>query len=361
MRSRLLLLNCQTAASYLNDILQQHPSTSPTVNTRAITMVNITHVDLLTLATSYHYFYQVQTIANASTDHVSFISYHDSFVDNILGPNPTQELVKNMPYEAFHEAGVYNIATGKLYATSNWNGSFENPVNVTSIDISNNDEIDSIRYRHLHEANGGAAYYPVGTPPESSAGQQIVFCDEGDFVHPSQLVLVNPATGKSRVLLNNFVGRNFSSINDVEQHPLTGDLWFTDARYGYWQYFRPEPSIRPQAYRFEPDTGVVQAVADYFIAPNGLELSPDLKHIYVTDTGSHTFPDKDNLTDPATIYRFDITGDGKRLANRQVFAYSEFGFPDGIHTDTMVSFTSVNIHLRRLFRTSTPLFSEHAM
>lgn len=92
--------------------------------------------------------------------------------------------------------------------------------------------------------------------------------------------------------------------------------------------------IRPQAYRFEPATGVVQAVADDFIAPNGIELSPDLKHVYVTDTGVHTFPNKDNLTNPATIYRFDITEDGKRLSNRQVFAYSANGFPDGIHCDT---------------------------
>ena len=56
--------------------------------------------------------------------------------------------------------------------------------------------------------------------------------------------------------------------------------------------------IRPQVYRFEPNTGIVQAVADDFIAPNGLELSPDWKSVYVTDTGSHTFPNKDNLTDP---------------------------------------------------------------
>jgi len=62
--------------------------------------------------------------------------------------------------------------------------------------------------------------------------------------------------------------------------------------------------------------------------------SPDFKHIYVTDTGQHTFPNKDNLTDPASIYRFDITPDGKRLQNRQLFAYAARGLPDGIHTDT---------------------------
>ena len=106
------------------------------------------------------------------------------------------------------------------------------------------------------------------------------------------------------------------SMRAADGHYHTGDLWFTDARYAYWQYFAPEPSIRPQVYRFEPKTGVVQAVADYFIAPNGIEFSPDFKHVYVTDTGVHTFPGKDNYTAPATVYRFDITSDGKRLENR---------------------------------------------
>ncbi|KAK4901147.1 hypothetical protein LTR27_001703 [Elasticomyces elasticus] len=311
-------------------------------------MVNITQVDLLRLATSIPYAQQLQSIANASTDQISFLSYSDYFMTDILGPNVTQELVAHTDWVAFHEAGIYNIATGKLYATSNWAGSLDNPVNVTAIDIHNNNTIESIRYEHLAEANGGAAFYPVGSPANSSEGQQIIFCDEGDFTNPSQLVLVDPATNSSRVLLNSFLGRNFTSINDVEQHYGTGDVWFTDTpwfvahdlkslretHHGYWQFFRPEPVIRYQAYRFEPKTGVVQAVADGFNAPNGIEFSPDFKYVYITDTGSHTFPNKDNLTDPATIYRFDVTDDGKRLHNRQVFAYSDVGFPDGIHTDT---------------------------
>ncbi|GAB7357919.1 hypothetical protein MBLNU230_g0086t1 [Neophaeotheca triangularis] len=299
-------------------------------------MVNLTYVDLLGLASSIPYANQLQSVVDASTDHVSFISYNDSFVNDILGPNVSQELVTEKSWEAFHEAGVYNIATGQLYVSSNWNGSFDNPINVTAIDINNNNNnsITSLRYPDLHESNGGTAFYPAGTPPSSSAGQQIVFCDEGDLTHPSQLVLVDPATNSSRVLLNNFLGRNFSSINDIVQNPSTGDLWFTDARYGYWQYFRPEPVIRPQVYRFSPTTGVVQAVADDFLAPNGIEFSPDFKHLYVTDTGQHTFPNKDNLTDPATIYRFDMTEDGKRLRNRELFAYADNGLPDGIHTDT---------------------------
>lgn len=311
-------------------------------------MVNITQVDLLRLATSFPYANQLQAITNASTEQLSFLAYDESFVYDVLGHNVSQKLVADLPWDAFHEAGVYNKATGKLYATSNWAGDFDNPINVTVIDV-NTDEITSVRYDHLAEANGAAAIYPVGSSPYSTEGQKIVFCDEGDLQRgPSQLVVVDPATNQTEVILNNFLGRNFSSINDIEQHYHTGDLWFTDARYAYWQYFAPEPSIRPQVYRFEPKTGVVQAVADYFIAPNGIEFSPDFKHVYVTDTGVHTFPGKDNYTAPATVYRFDITSDGKRLENRQVFAYSDQGFPDGIHTDTngyVYSGTSDGVHV----------------
>lgn len=235
-------------------------------------MVNITHVDVVRLAASLPYVNELTAIANTSSDHVSFISYSDDFANNVLGHNASQEMVAETSWEAFHEAGVYNIATGQLYVASNWNGSADNPINVTAIDISRNDEITSLQYPNVAGANGGAAFYPVGSSPNSSEGQQIVWCDEGLYDDASKLTVVNPATNETQVLLTSFYGKNFSSLNDIEQHYHTGDLWFTDARYGYWQYFRPEPVIRPQVYRFEPKTGVVQAVADDFIAPNGIEF-----------------------------------------------------------------------------------------
>lgn len=74
-------------------------------------MVNITYVDLLQLATSFDYANSIQTITNASTDHVSLISYDHSFVNDVLGTNVTQRLVADLPWEAFHEAGVFNIGT----------------------------------------------------------------------------------------------------------------------------------------------------------------------------------------------------------------------------------------------------------
>ena len=193
--------------------------------------------------------------------------------------------------------------------------------------------IESTHYDHLNQANGGRAYYPPGTPANSSEGQAIIFTDSGDFRSRSGLTLVDPATNISKRLLDSFFGRNFSSINDVVQHPYTGDLWFTDARYAYWSGFGPEPNLRPQVYRFEPLTGYVQAVADFFTAPNGIEFSPDYKHIYVGDSGSRT--NSIDYMGPASIYRFEISEDCKRLGRRELFAYTDQGAPDGLHTDTL--------------------------
>jgi gluconolactonase len=42
------------------------------------------------------------------------------------------------------------------------------------------------------------------------------------------MVLLDPTTNKTTPPINNFLGRNFSSLNDVKQPYSTGDIWFTD-------------------------------------------------------------------------------------------------------------------------------------
>ncbi|GAB7337183.1 hypothetical protein MBLNU457_g2569t1 [Dothideomycetes sp. NU457] len=293
-------------------------------------MVNITSVNLLGLATSIQYGMQLASLPASTNTSVGFISYSDTFVNDILGPNVSSQLIANETWEAFHEGGVYSQATKSLYVSSNWAKNFSNPINVTILDLATN-AISSVRYPNLASPNGLIAYYPLGTPANSSANQQILFCDEGDLTNPSQLTLLNPATNTTTVLLNNFLGRNFSSLNDAKQHPHTHDIWFTDSNYGYWQFFGPAPTIPLQVYRYSPSTGVVQAVADGFVAPNGIEFSPDFKTVYVTDTGAQEYTT--NFTRPATIYAYDLMKN-KMLGNRRLFAYSDVGFPDGIHTDT---------------------------
>ena len=139
---------------------------------------------------------------------------------------------------------------------------------------------------------------------------------------------------KATPLLNSFYGHSFNSINDVKQHYSTGDLWFTDASYGWLQNFRPPPSSPNQVYRFEPTTGRVSMVADGFGQSNGIEFSPDFNTLYIADTGAQgSLRFGYDASGPATIYAFDVV-DQKYLRNRRVFAFVDAGVPDGVHTDT---------------------------
>lgn len=71
------------------------------------------------------------------------------------------------------------------------------------------------------------------------------------------------------VLVNNYFGRQFNSLNDVAVNFRNKHIYFTDTVYGYLQDFRPRPGLPNQVYRFNPDTGAVTVVADEFVNCNG--------------------------------------------------------------------------------------------
>jgi gluconolactonase len=75
------------------------------------------------------------------------------------------------------------------------------------------------------------------------------------------------------VVLDNFFGRQFISVNDLAVHPHSKEIYFTDSGYGYNQGFRPEPGLPYQVYRFNYKTGLVSIAADGFTLPNGKAFS----------------------------------------------------------------------------------------
>lgn len=296
-------------------------------------MVAVTTINLTVLATSFPYANELAALSFPNASDISFLSFSPAFSE-IITPSTTARLISSQPYAAFHEAGVYNRGTNSIYIASNWDA-YDNPINVTVLNLTDL-SVSSTRFPGLTSPNGGCTYAPPdqlpSTPDSPATPPFALFADEGNFEQVSGLVQLDPATGVTTPLLTSFLGRNFSSVNDVRQHPVTGDIWFTDAQYGFLQDFRPRPDIPSQVYRFEPRTGRVAAVADGFVQANGLEFSPDLHTLYVTDTGAQLF-DR-NFSRPATVYAFDVIGGGgKYLRNRRTFAYADAGIPDGIHTD----------------------------
>ncbi|KAK9475652.1 hypothetical protein V1514DRAFT_339466 [Lipomyces japonicus] len=255
----------------------------------------------------------------------SFVVYDESF-RQLLGSEPELTLVEERTYDFAHEAGVYVKSTNSVYFTANFQTS--NPIELNSIN-SDTWVVKKLDYPLVTQANGACQY-----------NDGVLYCSQGDFSTPSSLVLVNPASEKAVTLINNFHGRQFSSINDVVIHHETGEIWFTDPTYGYEQAFRPSPVLPPQVYRFNPETSEISLVADNYIMCNGLCFSPDYKKLYVTDTGgvkAHAGPGDGkqfsfNPRGEATIYEYDVV-EKRYLTNRKTFAYADNGIPDGIKCD----------------------------
>lgn len=68
-----------------------------------------------------------------------------------------------------------------------------------------------------------------GTGPYRSS---LLLITSGRGSLPPSIVIVNPKPPyNATVLLDNFFGRQFNSLNDIKIHPTTGMLFFTDVMY----------------------------------------------------------------------------------------------------------------------------------
>ncbi|KAL2426180.1 hypothetical protein ABEF95_012387 [Exophiala dermatitidis] len=301
-----------------------------------------------------------------------FHVYDEAFYD-IIGTNPTLTVIASQASNPlFHEAVVWYPPTDEVFFVQNAGardaGTGLNKSNVIfKISLSQAAAVSSQR-----NASGQVDVVTVNATPTviNSNGAtnfrgQFVFTGEGqgNATAPS-LYVMNPVepyntTGKQRpnptlsqqipclvlsklieltifprqVLLNNYFGRQFNSLNDIAINPRNGDIYFTDTLYGYLQDFRPPPALPNQVYRLNPDTGAVTVVADGFDLPNGITFSPDGSYAYVTDTGAQYSFYGYNFTAPASIYRYTVEADGT-FSNRKLFTYVSPGIPDGIHCDT---------------------------
>ncbi|KAH9913684.1 D-lactonohydrolase-like protein [Epithele typhae] len=274
-----------------------------------------------------------------------FQVFHQDFL-KILGPSPTLRAVTANPTFAFaHEAPIWDPATDEVFFASNDGGA------LGMSDIDHNSQVSKISLAEvataIKAAGPGAAPVNVsvtkldlpdtiqmtngGTGPFDG---QLVLITSGRGPRPPSIALVNPTPPhNTTVLLDNFFGRQFNSLNDIKVLPGTNKLFFTDVTYGFLNHFRPAPLMPNQVYRFDPDTSAVRVVADGFDKCNGIIFSPDGSVAYVTDTGATGGFLGSNQTEPATIYAFDVDRKTHAFTNRRVFAFVDTGIADGGQVD----------------------------
>ncbi len=142
------------------------------------------------------------------------------------------------------------------------------------------------------------------------------------------------ASGATAVVAKTYQGKRFNSPNDVTSD-ARGRVYFTDARYG-----GAEPIELPNAiYRVDPDGKIVQLASD-ILRPNGIEVSPDGKRLYVSASNTERLPrnpigpkqDRYGLTMGGVVV-YDLDGDGN-VSNGRVFYRRDDLLTDGMTMDT---------------------------
>ncbi|PVH69348.1 gluconolactonase [Cadophora sp. DSE1049] len=270
-----------------------------------------------------------------------FHVYDEEFLA-VIGPNPTLTLLARTDTDPiFHEAVVWYPPTDEVFVCQNAGAKaagtgLNKSATIAKISLKQADavtelrnasgKVDVITIPHTQVVNPNGATNYKGN---------LVYMAEGQGPNiASELILMNPLEPyNTTVLLNNYFGRAFNSLNDGVVNPRNGDIYFTDVTYGYMQDFRPLPGMPNQVYRYNGDTGAVTVVADQLVLPNGICFSPSANYLYVTDGGAQRAFYGYNSSAVSSIYRYEVQEDGT-LENRKLFTYVHTGIPDGVHTDS---------------------------
>ncbi|KAL3480562.1 hypothetical protein BJX99DRAFT_266465 [Aspergillus californicus] len=274
----------------------------------------------------------LETIANAS-----FVVYDESFYQllGISGPSVEKDVESIFTFppppsyaqRQIHDGSVYAPEANALFVAELFSpkpgfGMQAIPY-IWKIDITDPASPKTTKVYPdppLTIANG--AHYFNGS---------VYWAQEGNYTTPSAVVKMDPKSLRTEVVKNNFYGHRFNSINDVVVS-TKGIAFFTDGYYG-WDNFNDTlfPELANGIYRWNMNTGNIKMVAGAaegaFLNPNGLAFNRDQTKLFITNRG-------ESSSDPEggrTIYSHDVTSDG--ISNREIFAYVDAGFPDGIKTD----------------------------
>ncbi|KAK4149826.1 hypothetical protein C8A00DRAFT_37576 [Chaetomidium leptoderma] len=272
-----------------------------------------------------------------------FHIYDEEFLD-IIGPNPTLTLLNHTESDPiFHEAPVWYPAKDEMFFVQNA-GAKAAGTGLAKSAIIQKISLSTVTpaIASQRNASGSVKVEAVNSIPSvmnpngaTNYKGQLLFLGEGqgETTAPA-MYLMNPEPPyNTTVILDNFFGRQFNSLNDASINPRNGEIYFTDPTYGYVQDFRPPPGMPKQVWRFNEATGAVAVAADGFNMPNGIAFSPNGAHLYVADTGMAQAFYGSNFSFPSTIYRYNVNEDGT-LENRKTFAFVTPGVPDGLHLDT---------------------------
>lgn len=156
----------------------------------------------------------------------------------------------------------------------------------------------------------------------------LLMCQHGDRRIARMDAPLNDPAPEFTTLAGRYNSKQFNSPNDLVQHS-NGDIYFTDPPYGLEKQAEdPEKELDFQGvYRVTPE-GEVTLLTDELSRPNGIELSPNEKTLYVANSSGEN---------PVWM-AYDLTEDGNITNGRVFHDASEFvgkepGSQDGMDVD----------------------------
>jgi gluconolactonase len=159
----------------------------------------------------------------------------------------------------------------------------------------------------------------------------LVIAEGADF-GGRRLTKTDMKTGKSYILSGLYNGQPYNSLNDLTIDEK-GRIYFTDPRYLGW-----EPMNQPvqAVYRLDPDGKVVRLITDAG-KPNGVQVSPDQKTLYVLahDNGAHDFLQKGEVAQKGLMacLAYDLSPEGAVSNRRTIVDWLPNDGGDGMTVD----------------------------
>ena len=116
--------------------------------------------------------------------------------------------------------------------------------------------------------------------------------------HQHRCITRTELDGSITVLADRYAGKRLNSPNDVICRS-DGTIWFSDPHYGIntdYEGGKQTAELPPMLYRFDPQDGSLQVMADDFEGPNGLAFSPDERLLYVAESGRQFAADPHSIS-----------------------------------------------------------------
>ena len=157
----------------------------------------------------------------AQVSNADFLVFDKTRGLELLGPNPSYEYVFDVS-SAVHEAPVYVPSQNKLYLSQLAPPAGFLPQLLIDLNANPPTLSEYLSDPPVYAPNGGTFHKGLIYWGASGGNNSI-----GGMEQRVSLQTLDPETNKTTVLLNNYFGFYFNTIDDLFVHP-NGDVWFTD-------------------------------------------------------------------------------------------------------------------------------------